>query len=173
MKHIVAFLLLVASARGNAQKSFYDMTVQTLDAELPVNSLYGRTVLVVLFDALAPDSTLLLRLDSLQRNTAGLTVLGFPIGDSALIDTGRLGNLKEGYQLAYPVLKPARLSDTTEEQSPFLEWLTHSGENSHFDRDAEEGMVYAVSPKGTLYAVLGRGAPKEVIDAVATQTFSE
>jgi glutathione peroxidase-family protein len=59
-------------------------------------------------------------------------------------------------------------------QHPLFVWLTHVGQNTHFDRDVDaEGQLYFINENGILYGVLGKGFSKARIEQVLSTQISQ
>jgi hypothetical protein len=57
-------------------------------------------------------------------------------------------------------------------QSPLFNWLTHVGQNTHFDRDVDaEGQLFFINERGILYSIMPKGTTKDQIENILSTTL--
>ena len=156
---------------------FYSLAIAGIEGDQINMSTYaGRKVAILVFDAAAPDSSLLTRADSLQRIETTTTFLAVPAGDLSGFSTdSALMQLHNRLGLSIPFTQSVlvtRGSDSS--QHSLFKWLTDVSLNGHFNRDVEAaGQMFLISEQGTLYGILSKEAPvADIVDALH-QTISQ
>lgn len=176
MKTIILLLFWIVALQP-FQSSIYDIQLKDLDNNsITLSSYKGKKILVYSFNANNPNSAQLLYLDSLQKGNNFLSVLAVPATDfSANFSEPSLKGLRDSLSLSFLFTKPALVKKNDKElQSPLMKWLTKVSENTHFDRDVEaDEQFFIINEKGTLYGVLGKGVPKQVISKVLNEGVKE
>lgn len=174
MKHFLLILYLntVSVAVTN---SFYDLQFESLNGTTIKTSAYqGKKVVVAVVSAHANSISLVRYLDSVQKANTGVQVIAIPTGDfRGSVNMQDLKDLKKS--LAIILTKPLRVKKNNAAlQHPLFKWLTKATENKHFDMDVQdEGQVFVISERGTLYSVLPKNAPMAVIGKVISQRFDK
>lgn len=155
--------------------NFYNQRLQTIDGNTINTSIYqGKRVVIVVINATTPNVTQLQYLDSIENSNALIKVIAIPTEDfGAAANIPTLNNLQK--TTGFTVTTPLKVKKNgSQAQSPLFSWLTNSVQNTHFDNDADgEGQLFIVSEKGTLFAVLAKNAPLDVVGKVINQPFSE
>lgn len=156
---------------------FYSISVNRPGGgQISMSQYRGRKVLIVPFNAIIPDTNQLIMLDSIQRKDSGLVVLAIPAGDiSGDASDTTLNNIKNslGVSLVMTRSVPVRRSSGNN-QHPLFKWLTSVAQNTHFDRDVEqEGQLFFINEKGTLYGILNKGASGLDIAYVLKQQITQ
>jgi glutathione peroxidase-family protein len=155
--------------------SFYDIKFETLDGNvIKTNSYQGKKVVIAVLSADTAGVTLVKYLDSIQKANANIQVIAIPTGDfDGTINVQDLKNLKKNISIV--VTKPLKVKKANGYlQHPLFVWLTQAKENSHFEVDVEgEGQVFVVSGQGTLYAVVSKDTPKDILAAIINQPFAQ
>jgi glutathione peroxidase-family protein len=171
MKLLLLFTVLL-SLRG--ESSFYEIQFENLNGQTLHTERYkGKKVIISIQDAEKPDLKQLRYFDSLQKSSSNLEiicVLTEDFGKKAKLKDAKDSTMK--FQLL--VTKPLKVKKEEGVQHPLLTWLTNQKENMHFDVDVKSaGQLFFISGKGTLYAVLIKETPMEVIAKVINQPFAE
>lgn len=124
-----------------------------------MSSFSGKKILIVPFKT----KEFLERIDAIQKaNTDILQVIAVPAIDFG--DTVNAKSISTGGRLSLILTQPMVVKKGSEAQHPLFKWLTNVSANTHFDTDVkEEGQMFFVSSKGTLYAVLNKRAPASLI----------
>lgn len=169
---LLFLLILLFNLKGGS--SFYALQFESLSGRLIQTASYqGKKVIIAVVSAEAPDLLQLRYLDSLQRASVNLEVIGV-----LTEDFGKKAKLKEvkdsTASLSITLTQPFKVKKNKEDQHPLFTWLTSQKGNQHFDLDVQsEGQLFVISGKGTLYSVLIKETPKEVVTKVISQPFAE
>lgn len=174
MKFLFLYLsMILLNVPGGS--GFYDIKFESLDGTLIKTSSYqGKKVVVAVVSANAAGVSLVRYLDSVQKANAGVRVIAIPTDDfRGSVNVQDLKDLKKN--LGILVTKPLRVKKSNATlQHPLFVWLTQAKENKHFDMDVDgEGQVFVISAKGTLYSVLPKDTPKDVIGKIINQSFND
>jgi glutathione peroxidase-family protein len=155
--------------------SFYDIKFEALDGTIVKASSYqGKKVVIAVVSANTSSLTLVRYLDSVQRVNNSIQVVAIPTGDfNGDVNVQSLKALKKTITIL--VTTPLKVKKSNGSlQHPLFVWLTQTEENKHFNLDvAGEGQVFIVSSKGTLYSVLNKEVPVNVLGKVINQPFTE
>lgn len=169
------FFVLITMLLGlHGGRSFYNIQFERVDgAMLNTASYQGKKVIIAIVDAETPDLDQLRFLDSLQRNSINLEVIGVLTEDFG--KKARRKDVKDSIvNFKLIITRPLKVRKSKAEQHPLLSWLTSEKENLHFDIDVRSaGQLFLVSGKGTLFSVLIKETPRHVINKVITQAFPE
>jgi glutathione peroxidase-family protein len=155
--------------------SFYDIKFEALDGTVvKTSSFEGKMVIIAVVSA-NPDAIQLVRyLDSVQKANKTVQVIAIPTADfkGDVRDEG-LRTLKVNTDIL--ITRPLKVKKNHgAEQHPLFAWLTQAKQNSHFDTDVNnEGQLFFVSGKGTLYSVLQKGTPTGAIGKIINRSFAE
>ena len=171
MKLLVLLTMLFGLYGGSG---FYKIQLQRLDGKIINTASYqGKKVIIAIVDGETPDLVQLRFLDSLQRNSLNLEVIGVLTEDFG--KKARLKDVKDStINMQLTVTKPLKVKKNKADQHALLTWLTTQKENLHFDIEVQsEGQLFLISGKGTLYSVLIKETPREVISKVINQSFGE
>lgn len=159
MKIILIAILCCLTTAGLTQTGIQQMAVTGQDTkQYPLSGYGGKTLWIVLLPTTrtSNDSAFLKRIDSVALARSGsLQVIAVPSYEDGytegdLMDWYRrsLGN---GIVLSRP-LYTHRSSGGG--QDNLFSWLTHAGQNGHFDNEVPgAGGSYFINPQGLLYAV--------------------
>lgn len=153
--------------------SIYDIQVNTIDGDkINFSSYQGKKIIISEFDVMVPDINQLVFLDSLQTISDSVVVIGVPAVDFSGTRTLQdLITLRDSLNLHFLITEPVsvkKIADTG--QSPLFKFLTNSNENGHFDEEVEEpDQLYFIDGTGTLYSVLRKETPHNVINDVFNQ----
>jgi glutathione peroxidase-family protein len=171
-------LLFISIALGflnTLSSSFYDIKFETLDGTIIKTSSYqGKKIVIAVVSANTANLTLIRYLDSIQKANSNVQVIAIPTGDfNGDISLQSLKTLKKTISIVVAAPLKVRKSNGTL-QHPLFIWLTQSEENKHFNTDvSDEGQVFIVSAKGTLYSVLPKETPLKIIGKAINQPFTE
>lgn len=141
-------------------KDPYAVQITGLNQEvISVADYKTKKIVVVEFDASAPDRTQLLLLDKLYKKFTGQwMVIGVPVKDFGIpMSALALKKLvRDTLKITFPVAEISTGKKGTG-QNLLLKWLTSKSLNGHFDRDLEiAGEIFFITEKGILYATLIR-----------------
>lgn len=170
---LVCFCLLSFSTLSG----IYDVELQTIEGKtIALATFKGSKMLIAEFNAAAPDKSFLSDLETVKKAYKNLQIIAVPATDfDGAANIQSLLQLKADLNLSYEITLPAGVKKNgTSNQSPLFRWLTHDSENRHFNIDIEnEGQLFFISEKGTLYAVSGRKMPLAQIKEAAGQSTKE
>ena len=157
-----------------ADSSFYNMRFETLDHQtIQTSSYQGKKVIITIVDAENPDTTQLHFLDSVKKASTNVEVIGVLTEDFG--GKAKLNEVKKlTTHMQLHISQPMKVKKGGAGQHPLLQWLTTAKENQHFDVDVKsEGQLFLISGKGTLYAVLLKETPKQVVSKILNQPFDQ
>lgn len=169
------FLCLSIIFLSAVTSSFYDIKFEALDGTIIKTSSYkGKKVVIALLSANASGLGMVTYLDSIQKANKSVQVIIIPTGDfDGSVSAQDLKSLKKNISLL--VTKPLKVKKSNGNlQHPLFVWLTQVKENKHFDMDVQsEGQLFIVSERGTLYSVLPKDTPRNIISKVIDEPFTE
>lgn len=169
------FITLSLFWLSGTNSNFYDIKFETLDGTVIKTSAYqGKKVVIAVVSANVANLALVKYLDSVQKTNNTVQVIAIPTGDfSGDISVQSLKTLKKTISIV--VTSPLKVKKSNGAfQHPLFQWLTQAKENQHFDMDVDaEGQVFVVSAKGTLYSVLSKDTPVDVVGRVISQDVTE
>lgn len=148
-----------------AESTFYNIKFETLNgAVMKTSDFSGKKVIIAVLSANAKGVSMVRFLDSLQNYSQPLAIVVIPTGDF----NGNISNKdikKLAKDLDLIITKPLKVKKANGSlQHPLFVWLTQAKENSHFDGDVNgEGQVFVINEKGTLYSVLPKDAPRDLL----------
>lgn len=168
MKLLVFFLAF--GWISNPPQDFYNLVIQDInDSTVHMSSFQGKNVVVAEFDASNPDLDFLSGLDNLEASDSGLVVLMVPATDfHGSLNSRQLQTLKSAIKGRNLVTETGMVSKSAgNAQLSLFKWLTNVSENTHFDTDVTaENQIFLISPKGELYAALGKATPIELVSSL-------
>jgi glutathione peroxidase-family protein len=170
-------LLIILSIVGlnTTRSSFYEIKFEAVDGTLIKTSAYqGKKVVVAVVSANSANLQLVHYLDSVQKANSSVQVIAIPTGDfNGDISVQDLKTLKKTISIL--VAAPLKVKKSYASfQHPLFQWLTKAKENQHFDMDVEaEGQVFVVSATGTLYSVLSKDVPMDILGNIINQNVTE
>ena len=134
----IIFLAMTFSTTTQAQKSFYDYTVTTIDGqEFPLSQLKGKKVLVVNTASKCGYTPQYAKLEELYQQHGGenFTIIGFPANNFLSQEPGTNEEIKEFCQVNYGVTFPMmeKISVKGGDISPLYQWLTEKDFNGVID----------------------------------------
>lgn len=154
-----------------SQSSIYDLALTTLSGQtISLSDYKGRKILIA---SVIPDSLqksgILAYWDSLQAANPKIVLILIPANDfDNTPNSGILENASHNIVLS---ASAEVKKDKGINQNPIMQWLTHSGKNSHFNADVEtDNQLFIISESGVLYAVLDKGVRQQAVDNVLKQT---
>jgi glutathione peroxidase-family protein len=174
MKFLFLFISMFLFKQSGS--SIYEISIETIESNtISLSAFAGKKLLIVEFNAAHPDTAQLVYLDQLQKKGDPIKVIAVPAIDfGGTVDQRGLVRLKIILGPDFIMTKPSRTNKKDIDQSRLLRWLTNASENSHFNMDVEgEGQVFIVSEKGTLYSVITKSSPKEMIEKVLYRGIKE
>jgi len=170
---IIAFALLLSGSTLFGQKSFYDFTVEDIDAkESSLAQLKGKKVMVV---NTASKCGLTPQYEDLEKlykkySDQNFVIIGFPANDFMSQEPGSDADIKEFCQKNFGVTFPmmSKISVKGEEMHPLYKWLTTKELNGVEDSEVKWNFQkYLIDESGKLISVIPpRNKPdtQEVID---------
>ena len=157
MRYFIFILLIICANRLCAQKSVYDVQLQTIDSVyFKLSNFKGKKILVAVSTPEKLHEQKSAFYDSLQNSNPQIKVIiipGVDLGgkDDILYQRLMMSDISKRVTICMPtkVKKSANAN-----QNELLKWLTTLSSNRHFDLDirADEQM-YVISETGVLYAV--------------------
>lgn len=160
MKKLTIILsLLVISAIGYGQKSFYDFKVQDIDGkEFDLSSLKGKKVLVVNTASKCGYTPQYEQLESIYRNYGNdkFTVIAFPANNFGNQEPGSDAEVEEfckkNYGVSFPIM--SKISVKGNDMHPLYKWLTSKKENGVMDSEVKWNFQkYLIDENGKLVDV--------------------
>lgn len=162
MKLLILFLFVFCVMHVFAQDigNVYNLRFKAIDSSNINMSVYsGTQILVVEFDAVNPDRTELVSLDSLYKSKNGsLQVIGIPVNntDTLISRKDLIKLLRDSLAVAFVISDFGHAKKSSNNQHLLLSWITHVRSNTHFDDDiVDDGRMFMISRSGVLYASLG------------------
>jgi glutathione peroxidase-family protein len=170
MKLLFSLLLFALFPVRNAG-NFFTLSFTRLDGTVVSTSAYqGKRVIVFAFNGAHPNISILHAMDSIQKaNPDSLMVLAFPaleFDSSANVQT--VTSVRDSMGLSLIIGQPCSVTKASgSAQIPLFQWLTSIQGNGHFSRDVEEeGMMFIVGKRGTLYSVINAGLYTAILPKV-------
>jgi glutathione peroxidase-family protein len=155
----------------------YSLYFNTPDGNaIALSSFAGHKILIVVFNPSTADYSQLKRLDSVQTDSPSVKILAIPgtelakgYSDSVtMIQDSSLTSMRSRLGLSLLIARAMYVNKADSSiQHPLFNWLTHVGQNTHFDRDVDsEGQLFFINENGVLYGVLPKNTSKEKIEQV-------
>ncbi len=152
--------------------SFSDSKGETVE----MSSFKGKRIMVFVTDSETPDIHKLDQVSNVSKNS-------LPTTEIIVIAASDLGKNDDGSNALSSSFSTAKekfvLSDVMEvakasrQQHPLLRWLTSSEYNKHFDRDAEEGIIFMINEEGVLYGVHSKQIDSKMLKHVMEQNINQ
>lgn len=153
--------------------SIYDIQVSAIDGNQVSLALYqGKKIIITAFDGAVPDVNQLVFLDSLQTANDSIVVIAVPATDfSGSKSLQELIGLRDSLNLHFLITMPSAVKKTSNtNQLQLFKFLTNANENGHFDEEVEEpDQLYFITSNGTLYSLLKKETPHNIINDVLHQ----
>lgn len=172
MKTYKGFTLVVAlvlcSLVINAQKSFYDFTVKSLEGEeFALSQLKGKKVLVVNTASKCGLTGQYEQLEAIYKKYGGddFVIVGFPANNFLKQEPGNAEEIREFCTLNYGVTFPmmAKISVKGDDMAPIYQWLTQKEKNGFEDSKVKWNFQkYLIDEQGKLVKVI---PPKTLPDS--------
>ncbi len=157
MKRILVLTIAIfALLQVNAQTSFYDYTVKTLEGEdFPLSQLKGKKVLVVNTASKCGFTPQYEQLEAIykQYGDDNFVVIGFPANNFMKQEPGTAEEIREfctqNYGVTFPMM--AKISVKGEDMAPIYHWLTEKAKNGVEDSKVRWNFQkYLINEKGEL-----------------------
>lgn len=156
----IALMSFVLFSGIQAQKSFYDYTVQTLEGDsYKLSQLKGKKVLVVNTASKCGLTPQYEELQELYEEYGGesFTIIGFPANNFMKQEPGNAEEIREfctaNYGVTFPMM--AKISVKGEDIAPIYQWLTKKELNSFEDSNVKWNFQkYLIDEKGQLVKVI-------------------
>lgn len=152
--------LLLMAVTTQAQTSFYDFKVKTLDGtDFDFASLKGKKVMIVNTASKCGLTPQYEQLEALYKKYGGETfiIIGFPANNFMNQEPGSALQIKEFCSLNYGVTFPMmeKISVKGNDIHPIYQWLTQKSQNGVMDSQVKWNFQkYLISPEGTLEKVV-------------------
>jgi hypothetical protein len=177
MKILLSVLICIAMAQPTGG-GFFNLSFTRLDGTPVATSTFsGKKTIIFAFNGTNPDVGMLQYLDSvLQANADSLAVLAVPgLEFDSTASSLALGRLRDSLGLHLIIAGPALIEKRSgTRQIPLFQWLTTMTSNGHFNRDVEEeGQLFVISGRGTLYSVINAGLYRSVLSRVVHSNVRE
>lgn len=162
MKYIKILIILIVMNAGfiaQAQKSFHDFIVKTLDGkEYDLSQLKGKKVLVVNTASKCGFTPQYADLQKLYEQYGGddFEIIGFPANNFLRQEPGTNAEIKEFCSMNYGVTFPmmAKISVKGKDMHPVYKWLTSKEENGVLDSSVKWNFQkYLIDEDGNLVDV--------------------
>lgn len=140
--------------------------------QINMSSYRSKKIIITAFNGKSPDISFLRYLNQLQSKYPSVQIIAIPATDfSGLDNLQQLSKLKDTEKLRFIIGKPSLVQQkNTKQQHPLFQWLTQKEQNTHFNIDVESTeLLYLVSTKGTLYAVLDKMTTSDVLEKTLNQ----
>lgn len=160
MKKLTIILsLLIISAMGYSQKSFYDFKVKDIDGkEFDLSSLKGKKILVVNTASKCGYTPQYEQLESIYRTYGSdkFTVIAFPANNFGSQEPGTDAEVEEfckkNYGVSFPIM--SKISVKGDDMNPLYKWLTSKKENGVMDSEVKWNFQkYLIDENGKLVNV--------------------
>ncbi len=157
MKRILVLTIAVfALLQVNAQTSFYDYTVKTLEGkDFPLSQLKGKKVLVVNTASKCGFTPQYEQLEAIfkQYGDDNFVVIGFPANNFMKQEPGTAEEIREfctqNYGVTFPMM--AKISVKGDDMAPIYQWLTEKEKNGVEDSKVRWNFQkYLINEKGEL-----------------------
>ena len=157
MKRILVLTIAVfALLQVNAQTSFYDYTVKTLEGkDFPFSQLKGKKVLVVNTASKCGFTPQYEQLEAIfkQYGDDNFVVIGFPANNFMKQEPGTAEEIREfctqNYGVTFPMM--AKISVKGDDMAPIYQWLTEKEKNGVEDSKVRWNFQkYLINEKGEL-----------------------
>ncbi|PZX18051.1 glutathione peroxidase [Breznakibacter xylanolyticus] len=152
--------LLLMAVTTQAQTSFYDFKVKTLDGtDFDFASLKGKKVMIVNTASKCGLTPQYEQLEALYKKYGGETfiIIGFPANNFMNQEPGSALQIEEFCSLNYGVTFPMmeKISVKGNDIHPIYQWLTQKSQNGVMDSQVKWNFQkYLISPEGTLEKVV-------------------
>jgi hypothetical protein len=151
--------LIILSYSVTAQKSIYEISMQTIDSvSFSMSVFKGKKIIIATSSPEALHSGGLKYYDSLQKAFPDTKVIVIPAEDlNGIMNREFSLALKNTLQRRVTIcmLTSAKKS-AARNQNNLMKWLTSVNDNKHFDLDVRDEPIYVISECGALYALLDR-----------------
>ncbi|HLN74388.1 MAG: glutathione peroxidase [Methylococcaceae bacterium] len=160
MKKLTIILsLLIISAIGYSQESFYDFKVKDINGkEFDLSSLKGKKVLVVNTASKCGYTPQYEQLESIYRTYGNdkFTVIAFPANNFGSQEPGTDAEVEEfckkNYGVSFPIM--SKISVKGNDMHPLYKWLTSKKENGVMDSEVKWNFQkYLIDENGKLVNV--------------------
>jgi glutathione peroxidase len=174
MKYILFFIFFYC-CQVSAQSNIYDFRVQTKNGKsINLQDFKGKKILIASVGAKnLQEKSAFSYWDSIQTANPKIAIIIIPSDDFSEADSisASVDGIKVPPSSKTTVSASVSVKkDKGDRQNPLMQWLTHAGQNTHFDADVTtEKQLYIISESGVLYAVLEKGVPPVVISQLLKQ----
>jgi glutathione peroxidase len=161
MKNIaVIFSLILLSAAGYSQKSFYDFKVKDIDGkEFDMASLKGKKVMLVNTASKCGNTPQYETLESLYKEYGNhnFIIIGFPANNFGAQEPGTNTEIAEfctkNYGVTFPMM--SKISVKGDDMAPLYKWLTAKNQNGKMDSEVTWNFQkYLIDENGQLVDVI-------------------
>ncbi len=156
----IAVTLLLMMGSINAQKSFYDFKVKTLEGEdFSLASLKGKKVMVVNTASKCGLTGQYEQLEAIYKKYGGdkFVIVGFPANNFMGQEPGSADEIREfctqNYGVTFPMM--AKISVKGDDMAPLYQWLTQKEKNGVEDSKVQWNFQkYLIDEQGNLVKVI-------------------
>jgi glutathione peroxidase len=155
-KHLACFLIFVSLFASVNAQTIYSQSLKNIDGnEININALSDKRIMLIVMPLNAGDSLIEQIISFAQANKEVLHVIGVLSNEDGY-SVSRKQDVKDLYKDSGIILTEGLNTKKGAQQSGLMQWLTDRKKNLHFDMNCKGiGHKYFVSPKGTLYSVIG------------------
>ncbi len=165
---VLSLLLMVAAASMQAQESFYDFKVRTLEGDtFDMASLKGKKVMVVNTASKCGYTPQYKQLQALWEKYGGddFVIIGFPANNFMNQEPGSNKEIREfcteNYGVTFPMME--KISVKGNDMDPIYRWLTEKSKNGVMNSEVKWNFQkYLIDKNGKLVMVI---PPKEKPDS--------
>ncbi len=159
-KILILSVFLAVLVNLNAQSSFYDYTVKTLEGDdFSFNQLKGKKVLIVNTASKCGFTPQYEQLEQIYKTYGGddFVIIGFPANNFMRQEPGNSEEIREfciqNYGVTFPMM--AKISVKGDDMAPVYQWLTQKEKNGIEDSKVRWNFQkYLINEKGQLVKVL-------------------
>ena len=166
-KYLACSLIFITLYMSVNAQSIFSQSLNNIDGNsIELNSLSDKRIMLIVLPLNAGDTIVEQIISFAQANKEILHVIGILSNEDGYT-LSRKQEVKELYKDSDITLTDGLNTRKGAGQSEIMQWLTDRKKNLHFDMNCKGiGHKYFVSPKGTLYSVIG---PELSLNAPAIQ----
>jgi glutathione peroxidase-family protein len=156
----LSFAMSAIAAMAQYNGEILDVKFHTIDSfRIDMNIYKGKTIVMVTIDASNPDKIQMRSLDSINKNSNNIAVIGLLANDFG--NSKRRDSLLKVFRaqngLSFPITNITKLKKNSvqDDRHKLIQWLDGHPKSKHFKAEFKEpGQIFIISKRGILYAVL-------------------